>query len=204
MAGNLTLVVEGKDDFHVLKNFVVCHNFKPEFVIEDSKGIEQLLKGLPVRLLLRNYERLGIVVDADLDIAARWNGLKRILTDAGYTGLPDVPDPSGTLVEHPDATRVGLWLMPDNILPGMLEDYVTLMIPEGDTLIGRAKHCLDDIPIAERRFIPNHYSKALIHTWLAWQKKPGTPLGQAITNQSLNPGSPHGAGFLLWLTRLFA
>jgi hypothetical protein len=204
MAGKLTLVVEGNDDQHVLWALLKHHNFKPEFKIEVNEGIEQLLKGLPVRLSLRNYERLGVVVDADLDITARWNGLKRILTDAGYSGLPDVPDPAGTVVEHADGTRVGLWLMPDNVLPGMLEDYVALLIPEGDTLIGRAKHCLDEVPVAERRFLENHYTKALIHTWLAWQAKPGTPLGQAITNRSLDPESPHVAGFLQWLTRLFA
>lgn len=29
-------------------------------------------------------------------------------------------------------------------------------------------------------------SKAFIHTWLAWQKKPGIPMGQAITANVLN------------------
>ncbi len=182
MAGNRTLLVEGKDDEHVLYAILAYHDFKPEFKIQEAKGIETLLEELPVRVrLLRRLDRLGIVVDADLDIAARWNGLKRILADAGYTGLPEIPDPSGTVVGHVDGTRVGLWLMPDNVLPGMLEDYVAFLIPEGDTLIGRAKHCLDEIPVAERRFIENHYTKALIHTWLAWQDDPGTPLGLAIT-----------------------
>jgi len=36
-------------------------------------------------------------------------------------------------------------------------------------------------------FIPNHKSKAVIHTYLAWQNEPGMPLGQAITARALNP-----------------
>lgn len=44
----------------------------------------------------------------------------------------------------------------------------------------------------------------MIHTWLAWQDDPGTPLGQAITKRYLDAEGPHVAAFLSWLTRLFA
>jgi hypothetical protein len=204
MTDDLMLVVEGPDDLHVMGAILKHHGFTPKFTIQDEGGIETLLDRLPIRLQFERWQRLGIVVDADLDIAARWDKLKRIFMGVGYAGLPENPDPSGTVVLHANLPRVGMWLMPDNVLPGMLEDYVALLVPQDDNLWGRARHCLDDVPLAERRFSERHHSKALIHTWLAWQDDPGTPLGQAITKKYLDPASPHVTKFLAWLTRVFA
>jgi hypothetical protein len=204
MVDNLLLLVEGPDDKHVIWAILAHHGFTPEFGVQDEGGIEALLERLPVRLRVRGLERIGIVVDADVDIAARWERLKRILTEAGYAGLPDDPDPIGTVILQASLPRVGIWLMPDNVLPGMLEDYVALLVPPGDTLWDRASRCLNEVPLAERRYSERHHSKALIHTWLAWQDDPGTPLGQAITKRYLDPGSPHATKFLTWLTRVFA
>jgi hypothetical protein len=185
MADNRLLVVEGPDDMHVIKALLQCHNFEPNFAVEPWKGITNLLDELRLRLKRRNFERLGVVVDADSNIASRWASLKGILTNAGYLKVPDHPDPAGTVVEFEDYPRVGIWLMPDNVLPGMLEDYVTLLIPEGNALFGRVKKCVDEIPDDER--LCPHNAKVYIHTWLAWQKHPGTPLGLAITSDYLNP-----------------
>nr|WP_254435729.1 DUF3226 domain-containing protein [Dolichospermum sp. UHCC 0260] len=46
-------------------------------------------------------------------------------------------------------------------------------------------------------------SKAIIHTYLAWQDEPGYPMGQAITKQSLRPHTDIAIKFTDWLTRLF-
>lgn len=203
MADKLMLVVEGRDDKHVLLAILAHHGFEPEFVIQDEEGIDNLLERLPVRLQFGKLERLGIVVDADLDLAVRWGRLKAVLAGLGYTGLTDAPDPDGTVIPHGDLPRVGVWLMPDNVVPGMLEDYVARLVPPDDVLWPRARHCLGEIPDGERRFAAHHHAKALIHTWLAWQDDPGTPLGLAITKRYLDPSSPHVTRFLDWLTRLF-
>ena len=94
--------------------------------------------------------------------------------------------------------------MPDNVLPGMLEDYLSFLVPAGDTLLGRARRTIDDIPARDRRFADGHHSKALIHTWLAWQEDPGTPMGQAVTKRYFAVEGPRVTGFLDWLKRLFA
>jgi len=93
--------------------------------------------------------------------------------------------------------------MPDNSMPGMLEDYLSFLVPPGDSLLELASHTLDAIPTEERRFADGHRSKALIHTWLAWQEDPGTPMGQAITKRYFAMDSRHISTFLNWLTRLF-
>ena len=145
-------------------------------MIRDEGGFETLLARLPVHLKPgTDLERFGVVVDADADLQSRWQGIKRILERTGYDGIPDEPDRDGTILLHEDSPRVGIWIMPSNLLPGMLEDYLCYLVPEGDTLIDRARRCVDEIPVEERCFIESHLTKALIHTWLAWQDDPGTP-----------------------------
>ena len=48
-----------------------------------------------------------------------------------------------------------------------------------------------------------HKSKAKIHTWLAWQKTPGTPMGTAITKRYLDTDNKMCDKFVEWITNLF-
>jgi len=45
--------------------------------------------------------------------------------------------------------------------------------------------------------------KAQIHTWLAWQKEPGKPMGQAITKRFFDHTTPHAQQFMDWIRRLY-
>jgi hypothetical protein len=175
MPNDLVLLVEGRDDKHVILALVAHHNFKPEFLIQDEQGIDSLIDGLPIRLRLRQFRKLGIVVDADSAPQSRWDRLVAILAAEGYSNVPAQPAPDGTVVDEPGLPRVGVWLMPDNVIPGMLEDFAVLLVPPGDSLWARAEHCVQSIPESERR-CPS-LAKVLIHTWLAWQDDPGTPMG---------------------------
>jgi hypothetical protein len=205
MGDPLLLVVEGPDDKNVICAIRDRHDFKPKFKVEIGGGYERLRKSLSVRLKKGSeLERLGIVVDADTDATARWHSLRDVLTRSGYDNVPDQPDPAGTVVVHEILPWVGIWIMPNNSLQGMIEDFLTFLVPENDSLIGRARACLNDIPIEERRFPVQHQTKALIYTWLAWQKEPGKPLYQAITKRYFDTEGPRVAAFLSWLTRLFA
>jgi hypothetical protein len=51
--------------------------------------------------------------------------------------------------------------------------------------------------------VPVDHAKALIHTWLAWQKEPGQPMGQAITAKALQSDTAIAAKFVDWLNQLF-
>jgi hypothetical protein len=205
MADRLLLVVEGPDDKHVLWAILNRHQFAPAFTIRDEGGFQTLLTRASIHLKPgTDVERFGIVIDADADIRTRWQEIKRILNRAGYGNIPADPDPAGTVIDQQDLPRVGVWIMPDNTLPGMLEDYLCFLVPAGDGLLDRARRCVDEIPAEERRFAQVHLIKALIHTWLAWQDDPGTPLGQAITKRYFDADGPHVSQLLAWLTRLFA
>jgi hypothetical protein len=198
------LVVEGPDDKHVLWAILKHHQFTPHFEVRDEGGFENLLRRLSVHLKPgSDVERFGIVVDADSQIRGRWESLTSILKKAGYANVPDSPDHLGTLLAHEDLPRLGVWIMPDNSLPGMLEDYLAFLVPMDDSLFVRAKQCVGEIPAEQRRFAEVHLTKALIHTWLAWQDDPGTPLGQAITKRYFDPEAPPVQSLLAWLARLF-
>jgi hypothetical protein len=85
----------------------------------------------------------------------------------------------------------------------MLENFVGFLVPQGDSLWSRAEGCIQQIPEPERRFPADHEIKAHIHTWLAWQKEPGKPFGQAIFARYLDADAPHAQQLISWVRRLF-
>jgi len=195
------LLVEGNDDQHVI--WALCEKFhiSENFDVVDCGGIENLLNQLPQRLK-SDVEVIGIVIDADMDFAARWQQITGILTRNGYP-IPPAPTQNGTIITVDDLPRIGVWLMPDNQSEGMLEDFIALLVPEDDALRPFANNVLAEIEAAKaQRYKPVHRSKAWIHTWLAWQKVPGTPMGKAITSKYLE-NSSNAANFATWLRELF-
>jgi hypothetical protein len=170
------------------------------FFIKDKEGIDNLLDTLYLELEGSGLEILGILVDADTDLQARWQSLHDILTRAGYA-VPAHPVPAGTILHDENKPTVGIWLMPDNHLPGMLEDFAAMLIPDGDVLLPYARECVQQLP--EKRFSDVLHAKADIHTWLAWQREPGKPFGTAITAHYLNPESAQAQVFINWLRALF-
>lgn len=200
------LLVEGDDDRHVVWALCQAHDLPEGFAVEGKGGITPLLSGLPVYLMNPDrYPQVGILLDADTDLSARWNSIAHWLQTAGYSLPPDLPA-DGLVLNHPagDGPRVGVWLMPDNRLPGMLEDFVCLLIPNGDDLALEVDSALGVIESkGVQRYTHQHHPKAFIHTWLAWQEEPGKPMGSAITRRYLDPTSAQAESFVAWLRRLF-
>ena len=77
------------------------------------------------------------------------------------------------------------------------------MIPTNEALHARAEQVVASIPVLERRFGPTKTRKAVLHTWLAWQEEPGTPMGQAMTKRYLDPKIHPAPAFEAWLRELF-
>ena len=205
MTDRRLLIVEGADDQKVLRAILEHHRFQPVFPIQEEGGYASLLARLPIRLKPgTELEQIGVVVDAGADIQARWQDIRQALVPVGYQDIPYAPDPAGTVIGYSGLPRVGVWFMPNNASPGMLEDYLCELVLEGDPLFNRARYCLNEIPLEDRRFTPAHFGKALIHTWLAWQDCSAVELDQAITRGYFDRESPSVQGLLGWLTRLFA
>lgn len=200
------LLVEGKNDQHVIWALCERHRIQETFAVEEIGGIDRLLEDIPVRLKADHYElpALGIVVDADQDLQSRWDAVLHQIAQAGYQNLPARPEANGLIVSQGNKPKVGVWLMPDNQLPGMLENFVAHLIPEDDLLTPKLETCLEEIEQSGlNRYKPVHRPKAFIHAWLACQDEPGRPMGQAITAHVLNHDKPIAAAFVNWLNRLF-
>jgi hypothetical protein len=199
------LLVEGRDDREVVFQFCNHHGIdnKRLFAVKDKDGLDSLLDDLRLRLRT-GVAVVGVLVDADADPGARWQRLASVVRPLGYR-LPDAPTDAGTLLASPGPARprLGIWMMPDNQVEGMLEDFLLRLVHEHDPLVIRARDVVAGIPVAERRFGPTYGSKAIVHTWLAWQEEPGTALGQAITKRYLDPARAPAPAFRAWLLELF-
>ena len=178
------LLVEGNNDKHVVwalcAQYQVPKTFSVETPGENNGGVDALLKSIPVRLKSSGFRALGIILDADQDLTSRWDDVCHRLRQAGYSNLPSNPASNGSIIEVDQMPRIGIWLMPNNHLPGMLENFVSQLIPNDDPLAAKAECVLHEIESeCLNKYAPIHHQKAFIHTWLAWQKTPGQPMGQA-------------------------
>ena len=206
MTGKRVLMVEGPDDEHVVKHICGQHQLGKIENIHPYGGKDPLIEGIGVRLKESDIDVLGIILDADTDLQARWQAVYSCLSKAGYGNLPAIPAHEGTIIESPADSllpRVGIWLMPDNQVPGILEDFLRFLVPEGDGLLAHVEQSIDSIPSEHLKFADLKKSKARIHTWLAWQEEPGKPFGQAISARYLDSSLPAANIFTGWLQRTF-
>lgn len=219
------LFVEGADDQHTI--WAICEHFKVEetFVVEvpdgrgkinpkaranEKGGIDNVLKAAELNLIAGSsaIDCLGIVIDADNDARNQWKKIRRILEKAGYENLPVSPLHDGTKIEQEFLPTFGVWIMPDNQIRGMLEDFLEFLVPDKDEndIWTKAVECsreiLDEIE-EEKRFAEIHLSKAKIHAYLAWQNEPGKPFGTAITAKYLQADNPKCIKFVEWMRNLF-
>ncbi len=201
------LLVEGTDDEHVLKHLCGNRGIQHLDEIKPIGGIEQLLENLPVRLKESDVRALGLVIDADADLASRWRAIRDRLLAAGYPNVPDEPVSTGTILDPPPnqlLPRVGVWIMPDNQTKGILEDFLKFLVPSPSKLFAHVESSIETIPEAERRFHDLAKPKAIIHTWLAWQAEPGKPFGTAIAAKFLDADAPQADVLVAWLKNLYS
>ena len=173
-----------------------------------GRGIEALK--IALGLLLDNTDsgvsNIGIVVDADSDVNARWDAFHNIAKNAGECKFPSKPPQSGhitNIVREKHPIRLGIWIMPNNENEGMLEHFVSDLIPDGNFLWQKAEADVIAIPETERLFPSIHTQKAKIHTWLAWQETPGRPMGIGVAAGWFDHQSPLAQSFIAWIKELF-
>jgi hypothetical protein len=201
--GRRVLLVEGQDDQHVVWNVCKARDVREDFKVEHpgsqeaaggDGGAERLLESIRWQMTRSDLERLAVVIDADdKGPEARWEAIRARLPASEDGEVPTKLPSHGAICEiplpnTPRSVRFGAWIMPDNCSQGMLEDFVARMIREDDDMLPRVDGFLNGIPEGKCRFSPAHYAKARIHSWLAIQKDPGKPMGQAIGTQGSSQG----------------
>lgn len=202
------LLVEGKDDKFFISSLRKNLEIKESFEIEDCGGKDKLLEKLPTLLKgSGNLNTIGVVLDADTDLSNRWKAVHKILKDSKkYKDIPKTCDKKGTIIFpiEEDDIKVGVWLMPNNNDKGMLEDFVSFLIPEDDKLLPKVEEVLKNIEESGlNKYKEIHKPKARIHTWLAWQENPGTSMELAITKKYLSTTPIICQDFISWLNELF-
>ena len=200
------LLVEGVDDEHVFKAIFGQYMLAHLDEIKQHGGYSSLIEALPLRLVESDVTVLGVVVDADTNLSSRWESIRHRLVAAGYQDVPAAPAAEGLVLTAPTDSllpKFGVWIMPDNTLPGILEHFLETLIPDGDNLFAYTVKCVGEIPAGTRLFRDLDIPKAQIHTWLAWQDEPGKPLGQSITRKVLRADSPSCHLIVEWLKRLY-
>lgn len=205
-ASRSRLMVEGIDDKWTIINLLGRHGVDWSSgglalpFVEDCQGKDRLLAAIGTAAI--SLDRLGIVLDADHDPSARWQQAVDRFRSKGIL-FPTKPDPAGTVVSTPDGRRFGVWLMPDNRVPGILEDFLAAIVPTGDVTWPHARAATLTArelgaPLAEA-----DVSKGVIHAWLAWREQSGVPFGTALTSAVLRHDSDGAAAFVAWFHRMF-
>ncbi|HBO4232277.1 TPA: DUF3226 domain-containing protein [Pseudomonas aeruginosa] len=201
--GPKVLLTEGVNDCHLIS--ALCNHYKiPDgFGLYECGSDNQAIRRLSALIASsEKKEIIGIVIDADApSLAGRWSAIKTRLEQEGYT-VPDEPHEGGTILASEGKPRIGVWLMPDNQVNGMLEDFCERLAPPD--AIRYASECASE---ARARGVATykelHNAKARIHTYLAWQDEPGMPLGRAVSAKVLDPGQPIARLFKEFLVNLF-
>jgi hypothetical protein len=201
-------MVEGSDDLHSVIHLMARHGFdwddesRVRPFVSSMDGVEKLLKAVPVTLK-GTYGRIGIVLDANSSLRDRWAQVRNRAARAGVT-LPESPDSEGTLVQGREpGSRVGIWLMPDNVSPGTLENFLGGLVPSGHPVWSYAGEVTTEARKRGAGCLERDHLKSTLHTWLAWQEEPGLPFGTALRIGVFEAESETARRFVAWFNRLF-
>lgn len=195
------LLTEGPDDLKVIQSLLRVYRYTGQIRIQPSAGYEKLRKELKPILEDSVLKRVGILIDADTNLAARWTSVSDRLRECGCTPPRELPT-DGAIFLGPNGLVVGVWIIPNNALTGALEAFLRLLVPEGDQNWGYAETCVAGIP-QKPKASKNWANKAILHTWLAWQEYPGKEPEQAFVRHYLDPNAEAAQALVAWLERLF-
>lgn len=205
------LLVEGQQEVRVIPELMEANGIdwgpkkSPVVYIRDCNGCQNLVDPDVIATELRasGLSVLGIIIDADDHPFERWQSIR----NASLKSIPNLPNDlpeEGLIHTAPNGIQFGIWIMPDNKMRGMLETFLTYMIPtDNEALWEFAQEVTQDAKSKGAKFTNPHFDKANIYTWLAWQNPPGRQLHQAIMERILNPNHPNAQRFVTWFKTLY-
>ena len=136
------LLVEGKEDARVIPELMEANGIEwkvnkiPVVYIKDNDGYENLVDPdvISSELQASKLSVLGIIIDGDDNPSGRWESIR----NASLESIPNIPKAlpeEGLIHILPNGVRFGIWIMPDNKISGMLETFLTYMIPENNEAV---------------------------------------------------------------------
>lgn len=181
------LLVEGSQDKNFVEQLLQRQkiHYGDDFKVKNCTNLGKAFKELKIAIKGGSYSHIGIILDADQAITQYWSNLNSILKSEEINNLPKKPNKKGTIIEETDDfPRIGIWIMPNNEEDGFLESYISFLVKDDDKLLPLARKTVEKLITDEKNlFKIEHKEKAVIYTWLAWQKKAGSSLGGAVSAQ---------------------
>lgn len=208
MGKDKLLFVEGVNDREVIYRLENVYGIKGICTVKACSSVDsaKLEFALAINENATKVATAGIVIDADVSEIDRWKSLRNLILETGRYDVP-VELPVSGLVLSPkieNAPKVGVWLMPNNKSNGMLEDFLLFLAKNDTDMLSFVDHSIDDLSSAGlKRFSDSHYSKARVHTYLAWQKEPGCSLASAIEKKYFDADNELAKKFVCWMKSLF-
>ena len=205
------LHVEGTDDSHAIRHLLIRRGidydqdpWPDEFPsIKGIGGKPEILDGVATAVRVSNDRSIGFVLDANSSLRDCWIAVSSRLREVGMY-VPNVIPREGFVGEaEAYRARVGVWIMPDNLREGTLENFLRDLVKGGDPLLPYAEEATERAKELGAGFSANDVSKAVLHTWLAWQDEPGLPYGTAMRARYFRHDSPAAHAFVTWFRTVF-
>lgn len=215
------LIVEGNADVFFFDALIREWNLpsvevSPPASVSRANGKFHAIATLDVyvkQLLDDSIRRLAIVVDADTPLDDQSRGLAVTLAAIDRRmnshGFSRTSCAGGGFVYTPRASKktsqVFLWVMPDSITDGSLEDFVRIQVPDSGDQSDWYKRARDtvaalDTPLFNRQA---HELKAITSTWLAWQRYPGKGMQSVVGDRLIDLESGLASQLRSWLSAAF-
>lgn len=212
------LIVEGKDSI-VLTNILMKrgltktpplgYSTKEKYVeefINEAGSVSNVKFALENALNQPDISNIGVVVDANAQgFESRIQSiLDKVSEVLGVDQTSFSFDDSGFVFEPIQNLKIGIWVMPNNSDEGYLEHFVSELIEPNDRTFQHAQNVVNELLQKDWcNFSEIKKQKAILHTYLAWQKSPGLPMGTAVQAGYINAISPNASNFQTWFENTF-
>jgi hypothetical protein len=146
----------------------------------------------------RSGARVGLIVDRDTPATDKWPAVSAALRRLGLE-TRDGPTAAGAIVGE----RCGVWMWPDNVSHGALEDFVTGIIPQSAVLAYAVEACRVAKDEHAAEYEPGDARKAALKVRSVWcDASAAGGYGHLIRNLDVTP-TPAAGAFLAWFDKLF-
>ena len=200
------LYVEGQDDKHAIRHLLIRHGFDHQEVqgfVEDKGDKKGVLDAISIAVSAGTGKSIGFVMDANDSPQDTWRAVTALLREVGVQTPSEIPEGGFAGESKTFRARVGVWLMPDNRKTGALEDFLRDLIDEGDPLLPLAENSARKAKQLGAQYSDGDHRKALLHTWLAWQREPGLRYGTAIRARYFRADGAAVKRFINWFQHVF-
>ncbi len=205
------LIVEGYQDKRVIPELIEANGInwgetREEAIVDiEVYGSDQFIDSaiISTELKASGLLALGLIVDADSNLNNRWQSIKNACSKS-IADMPDTLPETGLIHTTQSGVKLGGWIMPDNQAQGMLETFLSYLVPDVSEFLWQ--YAQEVTQVAKQKgaaFIDEHFDKANIYTWLAWQCPPGRQLHNAVMEKILDSTHPKAQAFVNWFKQLY-